>query len=106
VTIAPEAVVELAGVHKRFGGGVRALDDVTLTVHAGEVVVLLGASGSGMSTLLRHVNGLHRPSDGSVRVLGTDAGTAGGAELRRPRRGPRGSGKPHCCTPGSGKWLS
>jgi phosphonate transport system ATP-binding protein len=82
----PEPVIELAGVTKTFDGGVRALDDVSLTVRAGEVVVLLGLSGSGKSTLLRHLNGLHRPTAGRVRVLDTEVTTAGASALRRLRR--------------------
>ena len=81
----PEPVIQLEGVSKRFTPDVLALDDVSLTVRAGESVVLLGLSGSGKSTLLRHLNGLHRPTSGGVRVLGTDVGTAAGAEQRRLR---------------------
>jgi phosphonate transport system ATP-binding protein len=79
-------VVEFAGVTKRFGPDVLGLDDVSLTVHTGEVVVLLGLSGSGKSTLLRHVDGLQLPTSGTVRVLGVDVGAARGSELRALRR--------------------
>jgi phosphonate transport system ATP-binding protein len=83
---APEVVVQLEGVSKRFAPDVLALDDVSFSIRAGEVTVLLGLSGSGKSTLLRHLNGLHRPTAGTVIVLGTNVATSGGAELRRLRR--------------------
>ncbi|WP_433298623.1 phosphonate ABC transporter ATP-binding protein [Pseudonocardia sp. CA-142604] len=80
-----DSMIELTDVGKRFAPDVVALDGVSLSVRAGEIVVLLGLSGSGKSTLLRHINGLHQPSTGTVRVLGSDAGRARGAELRRLR---------------------
>lgn len=78
-------VVHLDRVTTRFGDVV-ALDDVTLDVHAGEVVVFLGLSGSGKSTLLRLVDGLQRPTSGTVHSLGVEVGRAGGRELRALRR--------------------
>jgi NitT/TauT family transport system ATP-binding protein len=62
-------------VSKRFPlpegkGEFTVLGDVSLSVHAGEVVALLGRSGSGKSTLLRIMSGLIRPSQGEVRSNG------------------------------------
>lgn len=51
---------------------VPALQDVSLTIHEGEFVALLGENGSGKSTLARHLNGLLSPTSGTVRVAGQD----------------------------------
>ena len=64
-------MIELAHVSKRFDGGpgrTAALDDITLTVGAGEFVSLIGPSGCGKSTLLRIIGDLIAPSEGRVRV--------------------------------------
>ena len=70
------AEVTVSGVFKRFGS-VAALQEIDLTVHDNEFVVLVGPSGSGKSTLLRIVAGLERQSEGSVSIDGRDmAGVA------------------------------
>jgi ABC-type sugar transport system ATPase subunit len=51
--------------------GLRALDDVSLTVGAGEIVALVGQNGSGKSTLVKILAGLHEPDPGSEVELGT-----------------------------------
>ncbi|MDX2176825.1 MAG: ABC transporter ATP-binding protein [Candidatus Sumerlaeia bacterium] len=69
------AVVEVVNLSKIYRSGdteVFALDDVTITIEAGEFVVLMGPSGSGKSTLLHIIAGIDRPTKGECRVMGTD----------------------------------
>jgi branched-chain amino acid transport system ATP-binding protein len=53
-------------------GQLRALNNVSLRVFPGDVYAIIGANGAGKSTLLRAIAGLHRPTDGSVALDGTD----------------------------------
>jgi energy-coupling factor transport system ATP-binding protein len=77
-----EAVVRLAGVGYAYPGTTtRALDGVTLTVEAGQVIAVAGESGSGKSTLARLVAGLMPPDGGTVRVDGVDTSHARRREL-------------------------
>jgi peptide/nickel transport system ATP-binding protein len=71
----------------RAAAPLRAVDGVSLCIHAGETVGLVGESGSGKSSLLRVVLALERPQAGEVRLLGDAFSTARGASRRRLRRG-------------------
>jgi len=62
---AHEALLAIEGISKRFGA-VKALEDVSLTVHAGEVVALLGDNGAGKSTLVKILAGNLTPDAGVV----------------------------------------
>jgi len=61
-------------VHGQGETAVRALDGVSLTVHAGELVAVMGPSGSGKSTLLNLAGGLDQPTSGRVVVEGAEVG--------------------------------
>lgn len=80
------APLQLIDVRKRYGA-VQALDGVSLQVHAGELVALLGASGAGKSTVFRCLSGLARPDTGAVHVHGQRIDSLRGQALRSARRG-------------------
>ena len=87
-TSAAPAVIALDHVSKQFEGKRRvvALDDVTLTIAAGEMVSIVGPSGSGKSTLLNLVGGLDRPTAGTVRIEGHSLAELSDDDLTRVRR--------------------
>jgi polar amino acid transport system ATP-binding protein len=82
-------MLEIAGVSKRFGT-LEVLHDVSLSVQAGEVVVVIGPSGSGKTTLLRCINLLEDYEQGTVTVDGDPVGyTVDGSSGRRQRMSER-----------------
>ncbi|MGO2028783.1 MAG: ATP-binding cassette domain-containing protein, partial [Brevibacterium aurantiacum] len=64
-------MIELASLRKTFGDTV-ALEEIDLSVPAGEIHGIVGRSGAGKSTLIRCLTGLERPSSGTVSIDGTD----------------------------------
>nr|WP_297457686.1 amino acid ABC transporter ATP-binding protein [uncultured Halomonas sp.] len=66
---ASQPIVRLEGVNKHFGA-LHVLKDIDLEVVPGEVVVIIGASGSGKSTMIRCVNGLEEFQSGNIEVDG------------------------------------
>jgi len=72
----------MRGIYKAFPG-VRALEDVSLVVQAGDVHFLLGQNGAGKSTLIKVMCGAHRPDSGEVLVDGTPVQLRSPADARR-----------------------
>ncbi|MER5525170.1 ABC transporter ATP-binding protein [Streptomyces sp. NPDC002677] len=82
--------IALTGVGKTYPGGVRALDEVSLTVEHGTFLAVMGPSGSGKSTLMHCAAGLDSPTSGSVRIDGREIAGLNETkrtELRRERVG-------------------
>lgn len=78
-------LLQLRGVKKAFGA-VRVLDGVDLDVAAGETFVLLGVSGSGKTVLMKHLEGLLQPDEGSVVIDGHDLSSGDPGQLEAVRR--------------------
>jgi ABC-type multidrug transport system ATPase subunit len=81
-----DLMVEAIDVHKRFGK-VLALDGLTMSAPAGQVVAVLGPNGAGKTTFVRMLATLGRPDAGDVRVAGIDV-------LARPGAARESSGSP------------
>ena len=69
-------LVETRGLTKRYGSGVLAVQELTLTIRAGEVFGLLGPNGAGKTTVLRMLTGLIKPTSGNATVAGGSPGSA------------------------------
>ena len=70
-----DIILQAKGLKKYYGKGetmVRALDGVDLAIQRGKFTAIIGTSGSGKSTLLNMLGGLDTPTEGSIRVGGTD----------------------------------
>src|SRR4051812_34766407 len=86
-------VVQLVDVHKAYGSGqnlVHAVRGVSLTIHRGEFVALMGSSGSGKSTLMNILGALDRPTSGRYLLDGTDVSGLSRDQLADIRNGKLG----------------
>ncbi len=86
-----DALISVRGLKKHYNkGAIKALDGVDVDIHQGEVVVIIGPSGGGKSTLLRSLNLLEEPTEGAVFFEGVDI-----TKKREPDKVETGSdGKP------------
>lgn len=82
------SVISVQDVSKTFGAGhtaVTAVDHVSLSVDAGDIVLVMGPSGSGKTTLLSMIGTLMSPTAGRIFISGRDTSTLGPAQLSRLR---------------------
>ena len=78
-------MLQISDLSLRYPNGKLALNGVSLSVGAGELVVVLGSNGSGKSTLLRCITRMLTPNSGAIRVDGEDFAKLNGEALRRAR---------------------
>ena len=78
-------MIDVQNISKSFGS-LHVLDDVSLEVHDGEKLAIIGRSGSGKSVLMKHLVGLLKPDTGHVYVDGEDLCCASYERLRELRK--------------------
>lgn len=78
---AAEPIIRVEGFTAAYGDTV-VIDDISFDVSPGEIFVILGGSGSGKTTMLKHMIGLYRPAGGRILIEGRDIGSARGEERK------------------------
>lgn len=78
-------IIEVRELVREFSGR-RVLDGISFTVHKGETLVVMGGSGCGKSTVLRHIIGAMKPTSGSIKLFGEEITTMRERDLARVRR--------------------
>ena len=82
-------MIKLQNISKTFNtnkGELIAVDNVNLTISQGEIFGIIGYSGAGKSTLIRLLNGLEKPTEGSVNINGQEISSISGKQLRQARQ--------------------
>jgi len=81
----PQYAIEVEDLVTHYGTK-KILDGVDLKVVEGEIIIIMGGSGSGKSALLRHMLGLHQPTKGRIRLLGQDIAELSESEMHDMRK--------------------
>ena len=79
-----QPIIELTNVSKKHAGANKfSVENVCLSIEKGEILVFIGSSGSGKTTLLKLINGLEKPTSGSIFIKGQNLTTYNIIQLRR-----------------------
>jgi phospholipid/cholesterol/gamma-HCH transport system ATP-binding protein len=81
-----DAIIELENVKKTFGENSEVLKGVNLKIPKGKITVIIGFSGAGKSVMLKHILGLVKPSEGTVKVFGQDLAKLSEPDLNELRK--------------------
>ena len=82
-------MIQIKNVHKVYktkSGKVHAVNDVSLSIETGEIYGIIGYSGAGKSTMIRLLNGLEQPTEGTVTINSQEISSAKGKKLRDARQ--------------------
>lgn len=81
-----ETLIAVKNLVKEYGNGVRALDQIDLEIGRGDIFGIIGMSGTGKSTLVRCLNNLEKPTEGTVEIQGRELSKMKGRTLRKERQ--------------------